>query len=179
MSEPKRTRLVFLGFAEEMVAVAVLEEIKRGIAAKEITVDDWAMVHKAQGGKLTITTDKSKDPGAVRGGVFGGGVGMILAAISGPVGVGAVAAGAAIGGVAAAMKDSGIKSSDITEVSKLMADGRTGIMLGFPLEAAAKWDEFVANHVEFEASDNRHTVDIVPGRTFEDALEEYRRHEEE
>ena len=178
MSEPKRTRLVFLGFAEQMVASSVLELIKDGIAKKEIVVDDWAMVHKAPGGKLTVTSDKSKDPGAVRGGVFGGGVGMILAAISGPVGMGAVAAGAAVGAVTAAIKDSGFKSDDISEVSKLMADGRTGIMVGFPLDQASKWDEFVAGNVEFEAPDKRYTVDIVPGRTFEDALEQYRQHEE-
>jgi uncharacterized membrane protein len=179
MSEPKRTRLVFLGFAEEMVATNVLEVIKGGIDGKEIVVDDWAMVHKAQGGKLTVTTDKKKDPGAVRGGVFGGGVGMILAAISGPVGMGAVAAGAAVGAVTAAIRDSGFKSDEIEEVSHLMADGRTGIMVGFPLEDADKWDEFVANHAEFEAPDKRHTVDIVPGRSFEEALEEYRAHEED
>ena len=179
MSEPKRTRLVFLGFAEEMVATNVLEVIKGGIDGKEIVVDDWAMVHKAEGGKLTVTTDKKKDPGAVRGGVFGGGVGMILAAISGPVGMGAVAAGAAIGAVTAAIRDSGFKGDEIEEVSHLMADGRTGIMVGFPLEEAARWDEFVANHVEFESPDKRHTVDIVPGRSFEEALEEYRAHEED
>ena len=179
MSEPKRTRIVFLGFAEQMVASTVLELIKDGIAKKDIVVDDWAMVHKAEGGKLTVTSDKSKDPGAVRGGVFGGGVGMILAAISGPVGMGAVAAGAAVGAVAAAVKDSGFKNDEIEEVSHFMADGRTGIMVGFPLEEAAKWDEFVANHVEFESPDKKHSVDIVPGRSFEEALDEYRRHEED
>jgi uncharacterized membrane protein len=179
MSEPKRTRIVFLGFAEEMVATTVLEVIKSGIASKDVVVEDWAMVHKAQGGKLTVTSDKSKDPGAVRGGVFGGGVGMILAAISGPVGMGAVAAGAAVGAVTAAVKDSGFKKDEIEEVSRFMADGRTGIMVGFPLENAEAWDTFVANHPEFEAADKRHKTDIVPGRSFEEALDEYRAHEED
>jgi uncharacterized membrane protein len=178
MSEPKRTRLVFLGFAEQMVASNVLELIKDGIAKKDIVVEDWAMVHKAPGGKLTITNDKSKDPGAVRGGLVGGGAGMVLAALAGPVGLGAVAAGAAVGAVTAAVRDSGIKNSDITEVSKFMADGRTGLMIAIPLAEASKWDEFVANNVEFEAPDARHQVDIVPGRTFEEALDEYRLREE-
>ena len=64
MSEPKRTRLYFFGFAEEMVARTVLEVIKDGRSKKAITVEDWVLVHKAPGGKLTITNDKSKDPGA-------------------------------------------------------------------------------------------------------------------
>ena len=177
MSEPKRTRLYFFGFAEEMVARTVLETIKDGISKKVITVEDWALVHKAPGGKLTITNDKSKDPGGARGALFGGGVGVILATLSGPIGLGAVAGGAAVGAVTAAIKDSGFKNDDITEVSKLMADGRTGIMLATPLDQADKFDEFVAGDPVFDASDRKHHVDIVPGRDFEQALAEYRRKE--
>ena len=178
MSEPKRTRLVFLGFAVEDVANTVLGVIESGIRAKAITVEDWALVHKAQGGKLTIKTDKKRDPGAARGALFGGGAGYLLAALSGPIGAGAVVAGAAIGAVTSAVKDSGLKNDDILEVSKFMEDGRTGIMVAVPLAAAEQWDTFVSNTVEFEAADRRHQVDIVPGRDFEQALEEYRRTEE-
>jgi uncharacterized membrane protein len=174
MSEPKRTRLIFLGFTEEMVARTVLEVIKEGRSAKAITIDDWALVHKAPGGKLTVTTDKSTDPGAARGAAFGGAAGMILATLAGPIGLGAVVGGAAIGAVTAAMKDSGLKNDDISEVSKFMADGRTGIMLSMPLEEADRWDAFVAANTEFHGSDRQHHADIVPGRTFEQALDEYR-----
>ena len=179
MSEPKRTRLVFLGFAEEMTATFVLDVIKQGIAAQEITVENWAMVHKAEGGKLTITTDKSKDPGAGRGALVGGGAGLVLAVVSGPIGLGAVAAGAAIGAVTAKVKDSGFKNDDIVAVSHYMADGRTGLMIGVPLDQVDAWDAFVAAHAEFESADARHTADIVPGRDLELALEEYVRTEED
>ena len=178
MGEPKRIHMVFLGFPEEGPAGYVLELIRGAAGRKEITVDDWAMVHKAPGGKLTITTNKSKDPGAARGAAFGGAAGMLLTALSGPIGAGAVAAGAAIGAVTAAVKDSGLKNEQVLEVSKFMADGRTGIMLAMPPEAVAQWDEFVSLHSEFAASDRGHRVDIVPGRDFEQALEEYRRAEE-
>jgi uncharacterized membrane protein len=178
MSEPKRTRLVFLGFTEEGVATNVLEVIRDGIDAKEIVVEDWAMVHKAQGGELTITNNESMDPGAVRGGLFGGAAAMLLASFAGPVGVGALAAGTAIGAVTAAAMDSGMKDEDIVEVSKFMADGRTGILIAMPLAETGRWDAFVASHVEFESPDKTYSVDIVPGRTFEQALEEYRRDEE-
>ena len=121
------------------------------------------MVHKAPGGKLTITKDKGTDPGAARGGLVGGGAGAVLAVLSGPIGVGAVAVGAAIGAVTAAVRDSGFKNHDVKEISKQMADGRTGIMIGVPLAAVDQWDAFVADHSEFAAADNQHTVDIVPG----------------
>ena len=84
-----------------------------------------------------------------------------------------------MGAVTAAVKDSGFKDHDVKEISKQMADGRSGIMVGVPLEAADKWDAFVADHAEFAAADDTHTVDIVPGRTLEDAIDEYRRHEDD
>ncbi len=168
MSEPKRTRLYFFGFAEEMVARHVLEVIKSGQESKAITVEDWALVNKAPGGKLTITNDKTKDPGGARGALFGGGAGLVLAALSGPIGLGAVTA---------AIRDSGFKNDDVEAVSRFMADGRTGIMVATPLAEAEAFDAFVAEHDEFEASDRKHHVDIVPGRDFDQALDEYRRAE--
>jgi uncharacterized membrane protein len=95
MGEPKRTRLVFLGFEQEGVAQSVLGVIESGIKDKAITVEDWAMVHKAPGGELTIKKNNDTDPGAARGGLVGGGAGAVLAVLSGPIGVGAVAVGAA------------------------------------------------------------------------------------
>jgi len=178
MGEPKRTRLVFLGFADEGVARSVTGVIESGIRAKSITVDDWSMIHKAPGGKLTIANSKSADPGGARGALFGGGAGFLLSALSGPIGLGAVAGGAAVGAVTAAVRDSGLKNEDIVEVSKLMADGRSGIMVALPLAEAGRWDQFVATHSEFQASDRRYQVDIVPGRTFEQAVDEYRQNEE-
>ena len=168
MSEPKRTRLVFLGFGDDMIANTVLEEIKRGISTKSITVEDWAKVYKAPGGKLAITTDKSKDPGAARGMGFGGAAGMVLAALSGPIGAGAVVAGAAIGGVTAALKDSGFKNDEIEAVSRFMADGRSGLMVAVPLAEAERFDAFMADNVVFTSGYRRHQVDIVPGRSFDD-----------
>jgi len=178
MADPKRTRLVFLGFTEEDVARTVLNVIETGIKEKAIAVEDWAMVHKAAGGKVTVTKDKGVDPGAGRGALFGGGAGAVLAILSGPVGVGAVVTGAAIGAITAGIRDSGFKSEDVQEVSTLMADNRTGIVVGFPLAESERWDAFVKEHPEFAAADRTHQVDIVPGRTFEQALDEYRRNEE-
>lgn len=174
MSEPKRTRLVFLGFTDEQLARTVLEVIKKGTADKDIVVGDWALVTKLEGGKIDVTTNRSTDPGAARGGAVGGAAGLVLATLAGPVGLGAVVAGAAIGAVTAAVRDSGLKNDDVETVSVYMAPGRTGIMVSMPLAEADRWDAFVASHVEFASSDKRHVADIVPGRTFEQAIEEYR-----
>ena len=136
MSEPKRTRLLFFGFAEEMSRGPCSRVIKDGSPEEgRSSVEDWALVHKAPGGKLTIENDKSKDPGAGRGALFGGG-----RACSRPRCPDRSARrrspGAAIGAVAAAIKDSGFKNDDIEAVSRFMADGRTRIMLATPLAEA-------------------------------------------
>jgi uncharacterized membrane protein len=178
MSEPKRTRLYALGFGDQMVAQTVLEQLKTAISKKDVEVEDWALVHKEPGGKVTTTTNRSADPGAARGGLFGGAAGLVLAAISGPIGAGAIVGGAAIGAATAALKDSGFKDDQLKEVSTLMADGRTGILVSVPLEAAGKFDEYVANDPVFAAADRKYQVDIVPGRDFERALSEFRRDEE-
>lgn len=173
MSE-NSVRLYFMGFTEEMVARTVLELIKDARDAKEFGVEDWALARKDAEGKVKIENDKSVDPGAARGALFGGGVGMLLAAMTGPVGMAAVVGGAAIGAAAAALKDSGLKSKDIEAASDLMVEGRTGLVIAVPLADTDAYDTFVTRNVEFEAAIKRYQTDITPEHSFAQALEEYR-----
>ncbi len=175
MSTLGDVRLVFLGFNEEMVARNILELVKEAKDGKAIVVADWALVHKDESGKVKIEGDKSVDPGATRGALFGGGAVMVLAAIvTGPVGLAAVAGGAAIGAITAGIHDSGMKTKDIKAASDLMAEGRTGLVFAIPSADVDRWNEFVAMNVEFEAPDRRYEVDITPTNSFEDAVKAYR-----
>ena len=61
---------------------------------------------------------------------------------------------------------------------RLVGSGSEGSFLKSTLDAVEQWDQFVDTNVEFAASDRQHQVDIVPGRDFERALEEYRQAEE-
>jgi uncharacterized membrane protein len=173
MAESKRNRLYFLGFAEPGVARYVLEKVKDASKAKEIQVADWAMITKGEGRDAEITTNKQVDPGAARGAGVGGLAGVVLAGISGPIGVGAVVAGAAIGSITAALKDSGIKDADLESISHLMAAGRGGLVIAVPLDDAGTFEAWMERTPEFEASDRRQVVDIVPGRSLQDAIDEY------
>ncbi|HEY7132220.1 MAG TPA: hypothetical protein VH440_08200 [Candidatus Limnocylindrales bacterium] len=173
MAEPKRSRLYFLGFAEPGVARFVLEKVKDAVDRKEIEVADWAMITKGEGREAEITTNKKADPGAARGAGVGGLAGVVLAGISGPIGAGAIVAGAAIGSITAALKDSGIKDADLQSISHLMAAGRGGLVIAVPLDGAERFEAWMDETPEFEASDRRQFVDIVPGRTLEDAIEDY------
>jgi uncharacterized membrane protein len=173
MGEPKRTRLILLGFPDQAPAQAVVDVVMAGRESKAIVIEDMVLINKAIGGKVTVEGMKSADPGAARGAAVGGTFGAVLAVISGPIGIGAVVGGAAIGAVTAAVKDSGLKNDEIDTVARFMADGRTGVMIAVPLANAEAWDPFVAEHPEFAASDQQYRVDIVPGRTFDQAVDEY------
>jgi uncharacterized membrane protein len=174
MAETKPNRLYLLAFTDAGIPPYVLELIKEAAKAKEITVSDWAMIRRNAAGEPEITTDKSVDPGAARGAGIGGGAGIVLAVISGPIGVGAVVAGAAIGAVTAALRDSGMKDDDLTAISGLMQEGRSGLVVAVPLDDAARFEEFMDYHVEFQSVIRRMEVDVVPGHSLAQAIDEYR-----
>lgn len=172
--EPKRTRLVFMGFREEMIGRTVVEELRAGIKDGSVVVEDWALIHKSPSGRVSIITDRSIDPGPVEGAMFGGAAGLVLAIIGGMVGGVPVLGGAAIGGLVAALIDSGLDNDHIDAMAKLMDAGGTGLMVAVSPDQAARFDTFVEANVVFEAATSRHQADILPGHTFEQALEEYR-----
>jgi uncharacterized membrane protein len=174
MAETKPNRLYLLAFTDAGIPPYILDLIKKGAKNKEIAVSDWAMIRPNAAGKPEITTDKSVDPGAARGAGIGGGAGLVLAAVLGPVGVGAVVAGAAIGAVTAALKDGGIKDDDLKAISGLMKEGRSGLVVAVPLDDARSFEEFMDIHVEFQSVIRRMQVDVVPGHSLAQAIDEYR-----
>jgi uncharacterized membrane protein len=173
MAKVTRSRLFLLGFAEADIARYVLQLIKNARDKKEIQVSDWAMIVRHAGREAEITTDKSVDPGAARGAGFGGLAGVVVAGLSGPIGVGAIAAGAAIGGLTAALKDSGLKDHDLESISHLMTEGRSGLVISVPLDDAETFEAFMAQNTEFHAARPKLSYDIVPGRTLEDVIDSY------
>jgi uncharacterized membrane protein len=179
MAEAKRSRLFFLGFPREGVATYVVELIREAKKANTVAVTDWAMIQKPAGGKVKISTDKTVDPGAARGAGVGGFAGVVLAGVLGPIGVGAVIGGAAVGAVTAALKDSGLKNHDLESISRLMAEGREGLVIVVPLEEADRFQAFMDTTTEFHAADRKLTADIVPGNTLQDAIDNYAAHEED
>jgi uncharacterized membrane protein len=179
MAEPKPSRLFLLAFTDAGIPPYVLELIKEGVKDKQIAVSDWAMIRRNAAGEPEITTDLSVDPGAARGAGIGGGAGLVLAAISGPIGVGAIVAGAAIGAVTAALRDSGIKDDDLKAISGLMKEGRSGLVVAVPLDASDRFEEFMDSHVEFESVIRRLQVDVVPGHSLAQAIEEYREQQQQ
>ena len=174
MAETKPSRLYLLAFTDAGIPPHVLELIKEGVKAEEISVSDWAMIRRNAAGEPEITTDQKVDPGAGRGAAFGGVAGVVLAGISGPIGIGAMVAGAAIGAVTAGLRDSGLKNDDLEGISSLMKEGRSGLVIAVPLEDADRFESFMKLHVEFASVIRRLQVDVVPGHSLAQAIDEYR-----
>jgi uncharacterized membrane protein len=173
VAELKTAHLVLMGFSEEMIARNVLFLVKEAADAKTFKLLDWALAVKDHDGKVKLDGDKGTDPGAARGGMFGGALGMLLVA-AGPVGLGAVAVGAGVGAVAAAMRDSGMQDKDLKSVGEIMKPGRSGLVVAIEPGDLDAWTDFVAHNVEFHAAQPVVHVDITPDHTFEQAIAEYK-----
>ena len=179
MSEPKSSRLYMLAFADPGIPPYVLELIKEAAKVKEIAISDWAMIRPDAAGKAEITTDQSVDPGKGRGALFGGAAGIVLAGLAGPIGVGAIVAGAAIGAVTAGLRDSGIKDGDLRSITDLMQEGRSGLVIAVPLDDTGRFDDFMHVHVEFQSVIRKVEVDVVPGHSLAQGIEEFREQQRE
>jgi len=172
MAELKTAHLILMGFSEEMIARNVLFLVEEAADAKAFKLLDWALATKDREGKVKLEGDKGTDPGAKRGGLFGGALGALLVA-AGPVGLGAVAVGAGVGAVAAALRDSGMQNKDLKSVGNLMREGRSGLIVAIEPADVDAWAEFVTKTVEFHAAQPVIHIDITPDHPFEQAIEEY------
>ena len=178
MADPRYHMSIF-AFDFRQLAIQCRDQAKEAAKQGEFVLADWAVMTKEPGGKTKIESSRKTDPGAVRGGLFGGGAGAVLAVVSGPIGVGAMLGGAAIGAITAGLKDSGFPDDGLKKISTMMRDGRSLLLLAVPVEETDKLNAFVTASQMFNGVDGRHDVDIVPGRTLDEAIEQYKLHEED
>jgi uncharacterized membrane protein len=142
------TQVILAAFKDEHGADAALEQLKAAQKEHLIDIRNAAVLRCDQEGKVHIKepTDMGGGRGAVIGGVVGGLAGLLL----GPVGW-VAAGGAAIGGIAAKMRDSGFDDSRLRELAKSLQPGTSAILA-------------VIDHVwvkELEAELQRAGADVV------------------
>jgi uncharacterized membrane protein len=179
VSDAPTYHLAVFGFDFREMAVLSREKAEAAAKGGALTLSDWAIVTKETGGKVQVSSSKSANPGGLRGGLFGGGAGLVLAVLAGPIGAGAVLGGAAIGAVTAGLVDSGFPADRLKEISTLMREERSLLLLAVPREDAAKLDALVEGELAFRAADGRYDVDVSPNATLADAIADYRVHEED
>jgi len=125
MSDQAPVQLIVAAFDDETIADAVLEGLKDAQAEGLIQIRDAAVVRRDINDKLHIkeTGDWSGKRGAVTGGVIGAVVGLV----AGPIGWAALG-GAALGGVLAKVRDSGIPDDRLRELGSALRPGTSAIV---------------------------------------------------
>lgn len=167
--------LFVLGYREAEQAEAAIREIGTLGWNNNLKVIDWAVVTKSPDGKVSMREGTPGYPDAARGALAGGLAGAIVA-VTGPLGLAAVAASTGIGALIAALRDSGIMDEDLKSVASLMKDGRTVLILTVDSVYRDRLRMAVTDVPELVAADQviESPVDGSSGNLLREAVAHYR-----
>ncbi len=172
--------LFVLGFPDRSNAEAAVAELKSLQASDFLEVTDHAIVTKDVGGKLTVTESTDADPGAKQGAMAGAAGAAFIALVSTPIGAGAVLAGAGIGAVTGALRDSGFKTTDLEEAGRLMEDGRTILIVAVKPEHTDRLRGALDDIPVLAVADRRLEVEVPASskNVLREAIARYRANED-
>jgi len=120
-------QLIVAAFQEENGADQALAELKEAKKDKVINIKNAAVVRKNAAGEVKVNEavgDMKGKSGAVRGGVVAAGLGILTGGAS----LALTAGGAAIGGLAAKLRDSGFKDERLRKLGDSLKPGSSAIV---------------------------------------------------
>lgn len=134
--------LVVAAFNDEDGASQALKELKEAKKEKLIGITDAAVIQRRADNKVHIheTGDMSGGRGAVIGGIVGAAIGLVAP----PAILVAGGVGAAIGGLAARLRDSGFPDDRLRELGEALQPGTSALVAVIEL----KWVEEVERELE-------------------------------
>jgi uncharacterized membrane protein len=119
-------QLLVAAFTEEDAADKVFEQLKEAKKEKLIHIQDVAVIKRDMDNKIHI--HEPKDWKAGKGAGIGATVGAVLGIITGPGVIFTTAAGAAIGGLAAQLRDAGFPDDQLKQVGEALKPGTSAIV---------------------------------------------------
>jgi uncharacterized membrane protein len=119
-------QLLVAAFTEEDAADKVFEQLKQAKKEKLIHIQDVAVIKRDADSKIHI--NEPKDWKAGKGAGVGAVIGAALGIITGPGVVLTTAAGAAIGGLAAQLRDAGFPDDQLKQVGEALKPGTSAIV---------------------------------------------------
>jgi uncharacterized membrane protein len=119
------TQVILAAFKDEHGAEAALEQLRAAQKEHLIAIDNVAILRCDQKGQLHIK--EPTDMGGRRGAAIGGAVGAVAGLLFGPL-VLATAGGAAIGGLAAKLRDSGFDDKRLRQLGQNLQPGTSAIL---------------------------------------------------
>jgi uncharacterized membrane protein len=138
--------IVVAAFNDEKGATDALHELESAKKEGLIGIKDAAVLRKDEQSKLHIT--ETADKGFGRGAVVGGVAGAVVGVIAGPVGWAALG-GAALGGLASKLRDTGFKDERLRQMGDGLQPGTSAIVAVVEHE----WVREVERRIENEAKD--------------------------
>ena len=119
-------QVVVAAFNEEDTANQVLKELKLARWAGLIGIQNAAVIRRDTKDKLHIK--ELRDWGGGKGAAVGGTIGAVLGAVLGPGALLTGAAGAAIGGLAAKLRDSGFSNERLNTIGQSLTPGSSALV---------------------------------------------------
>jgi uncharacterized membrane protein len=119
-------QLLVAAFTEEDAADKVFEQLKQAKKEKLIHIQDVAVIKRDADSKIHI--NEPKDWKAGKGAGVGAVIGAALGIITGPGVILTTAAGAAIGGLAAQLRDAGFPDDQLKQVGEALKPGTSAIV---------------------------------------------------
>jgi uncharacterized membrane protein len=119
-------QLLVAAFTEEDAADKVFEQLKQAKKEKLIHIQDVAVIKRDADSKIHI--NEPKDWKAGKGAGVGAVIGAALGIITGPGVILTTAAGAAIGGLAAQLRDAGFPDDQLKQVGEALTPGTSAIV---------------------------------------------------
>jgi uncharacterized membrane protein len=138
--------VVVAAFTDEQGAENALHELRTAHSGGLISIKDAAVLRRSMDNKLHITD--TTDKGAGRGAILGGVAGAVVGLVAGPIGW-MTLGGAAVGGLAAKLRDGGFKDSRLREVGDSLQPGSSAIIA----VVEEQWVREVENMIRDEAAD--------------------------
>lgn len=122
----KKGELLAAVYPNEEHAKTTLDMLESMHRAVTITLIDAAMVTKDADGKVHVkeTAELTTRKGATRGAVIAGVFGLIFP----PSLIASVLAGGAVGAIAGKLRDTGIKSAQITDIANQIEPGKAAVI---------------------------------------------------
>ncbi|MGE0058130.1 MAG: DUF1269 domain-containing protein [Dehalococcoidia bacterium] len=117
--------VVVAAFNDEQGASTALNDLKTAHKEGLINVKDAAVLRRDMEDKLHITD--TTDKGFGRGAILGGIAGAVVGVVAGPIGW-MTLGGAAVGGLAAKLRDGGFRDSRLKEVGENLKPGSSAII---------------------------------------------------
>jgi uncharacterized membrane protein len=138
--------VVVAAYHNEQGANNALKELETAKKDGLIGIQDAAVLRKDDQSKLHIT--ETADKGFGRGAMVGGVAGAVVGVIAGPVGWAALG-GAAIGGLASKLRDTGFRDERLRQMGEGLQPGTSAIVAVVEHE----WVREVEKRIENEAKD--------------------------